>query len=32
VPDSVVTPEGCMRVLPQRDGCDGAIAARLRKA
>jgi len=32
VPDSVVTPEGCMRVLPQRDGCDGAFAARLRKA
>ncbi len=31
VPDAVVTPEGTMRVLPQRDGCDGAFAARMRK-
>ena len=30
-PDAVVTPEGYMRVLPQRDGCDGAFAARIRK-
>jgi 16S rRNA (cytosine967-C5)-methyltransferase len=32
VPDALVTPEGYMRVLPQRDGCDGAFAARLRRA
>jgi 16S rRNA C967 or C1407 C5-methylase (RsmB/RsmF family) len=32
VPDAVVTPEGFMRVLPQRHGCDGAFAARLRRA
>jgi 16S rRNA (cytosine967-C5)-methyltransferase len=32
VPDAVVTPEGTMRVLPQRDGCDGAFAARMRRA
>ncbi len=30
-PGSVVTSEGTMRVLPQRDGCDGAFAARLRR-
>jgi 16S rRNA (cytosine967-C5)-methyltransferase len=30
-PPSLVTPEGTMRVLPQRDGCDGAFAARLRR-
>lgn len=32
VPDAVVTPEGTMRVLPQRHGCDGAFAARMRRA
>jgi len=32
VPDDVVTPEGYMRVLPQRHGCDGAFAARMRRA
>ena len=32
VPDDVVTPEGWMRVLPQRHGCDGAFAARFRRA
>jgi 16S rRNA (cytosine967-C5)-methyltransferase len=32
VPDAVVTPEGFMRVLPQRHGCDGAFAARMRRA
>ncbi len=31
-PDAVVTPEGTMRVLPHAHGCDGAFAARLRKA
>ena len=31
-PDVLVTGEGCMRVLPQRDGCDGAFAAKMRKA
>ncbi|MFN8588361.1 MAG: 16S rRNA (cytosine(967)-C(5))-methyltransferase RsmB [Candidatus Eisenbacteria bacterium] len=31
VHDAVVTPEGTMRVLPQRHGCDGAFAARMRK-
>jgi len=31
VPDAVVTPEGCMRTLPHRHGCDGAFAARFRK-
>ena len=31
VPDTVVTPEGYMRVLPHVHGCDGAFAARLRK-
>jgi 16S rRNA (cytosine967-C5)-methyltransferase len=31
VPESVVTPEGTMLVLPHRHGCDGAFAARLRK-
>ena len=30
-PESLVTPEGAMRVLPQRDGCDGSYAARLRR-
>jgi len=30
VPDALVTPEGFMRVLPQRDGCDGAFAAKMR--
>lgn len=29
---AVVTPEGTVRVLPQRHGCDGAFAARFRKA
>jgi 16S rRNA (cytosine967-C5)-methyltransferase len=32
VPDSVVTPEGFLRVLPHAQGCDGAFAARMRKA
>jgi 16S rRNA (cytosine967-C5)-methyltransferase len=32
VPDAVVTPEGFMRLLPQQHGCDGAFAARMRKA
>jgi 16S rRNA (cytosine967-C5)-methyltransferase len=32
VPDAVVTDEGFMRVLPHRHGCDGAFAARLRRA
>lgn len=32
VPDAVVTPEGFMRVLPQRHGCDGSFAARLRRS
>ncbi|MCC6350113.1 MAG: 16S rRNA (cytosine(967)-C(5))-methyltransferase RsmB [Candidatus Eisenbacteria bacterium] len=32
VPAQVVTPEGFLRVLPQRDGCDGAFAARLRRS
>lgn len=32
VPDSVVTPEGYMRVLPHQHGCDGAFAARFKKA
>lgn len=31
-PEAVVTPEGYMRVLPHRHGCDGAFAARFRKA
>ena len=31
VPDSVVTAEGFMRVLPHVHGCDGAFAVRLRK-
>jgi 16S rRNA (cytosine967-C5)-methyltransferase len=31
VPDSVVTAEGTMLVLPHVHGCDGAFAARLRK-
>ncbi|MEQ1834757.1 MAG: 16S rRNA (cytosine(967)-C(5))-methyltransferase RsmB, partial [Candidatus Eisenbacteria bacterium] len=31
VPDTVVTSEGFMRVLPHLHGCDGAFAARLRK-
>jgi 16S rRNA (cytosine967-C5)-methyltransferase len=31
VPDAVVTPEGTMRVLPNRHGCDGAFAARFHK-
>ena len=32
VPDAVVTPEGFMRVLPHQHGCDGAFAARFKKA
>lgn len=32
VPEAVVTPEGFMRVLPHRHGCDGAFAARFKKA
>ncbi|HTR97623.1 MAG TPA: 16S rRNA (cytosine(967)-C(5))-methyltransferase RsmB, partial [Candidatus Acidoferrales bacterium] len=32
VPDGVVTPEGYLRVLPQQHGCDGAFAARMRRA
>jgi 16S rRNA (cytosine967-C5)-methyltransferase len=32
VPDAVVTTEGFMRVLPHVHGCDGAFAARMRKA
>jgi len=31
VPPSLVTPEGDLRLLPQRDGTDGAYAARLRR-
>lgn len=32
VPDAVLTPQGTTRVLPHVHGCDGAFAARLRKA
>ncbi len=32
VAETVVTPEGFMRVLPHVHGCDGAFAARMRKA
>jgi 16S rRNA (cytosine967-C5)-methyltransferase len=31
VPPSLVTPDGDLRLLPQRDGTDGAYAARLRR-
>jgi 16S rRNA (cytosine967-C5)-methyltransferase len=31
LPDAVVADDGCMHVLPQIHGCDGAFAARFRR-